>query len=283
MTSRFKCRNCQEDYYLSANKGFSSDYPFNLCDDTKTNRICQKCGDKLGKVYWSADLLMDADRYFEMKFAADRGERQARGKVITLDGRFIDLKLEDCNLQPCDIPVKEDLEVIFCRTYPAGRFVFASQVADYCQNHWTMSINSPPYVLYYQERRATRFAIETEIEYRLLDSREELQDFKQALENEDYDNLFEPGRTVDLSQTGAMIVSEHRSPGDVYQDQYAFLKLNYEDFSLEFSGQVARVVEIEKDRYEIAGMGIEFIEKADDFNMVMSELQPQLVTAENMF
>ena len=253
MPTWLKCRNCKEKIYTSKSR-------FELIKDES----CYKCGGKLDRICRDIELILDSGDLVEMLLTPGREEKRARLKVVEIGDEYIDMMTKDGYVLPERVNEDGVVEVRFTRGFPRpGRFFFVSKILDYQdEDSRGITISKPNHAVHRQERSAPRFAVDTPVKYRVVDSRDELElvNFKEERKLDDYDE-YETGETVDLSVSGVMIAAESVSPAEIEENKPVKLKLKLEDYELEIEGEIARVTELEKDDdQQKAGLGVEFSE-----------------------
>ena len=253
MPTWLKCRNCREKFYTARSK-------FELIKDEK----CHKCGGELDRICQDIEQVLDAGDLVEILLEPGSEEKRARAGVESIEDDYMEMIVKDGHVSRDRVSEDEVVEVRFTRGFPRpGRFSFVSKILDYQdEDSRGLTISKPNHAVHRQERRAPRFAVDTPVKYRVVDSRDELElvNFKEKKELDEHDE-YEKGKTVDLSVSGVLIASEDLNSEEIEENKPVKLKLELKNYELEIVGEIARVTELEKDDdQQKAGMGVEFAE-----------------------
>jgi len=145
--------------------------------------------------------------------------------------------------------------------YTAKSYQFiADKVCEKCGSE--LKPNSKPYK---QKRKYPRFKIEKEVEYKLNEN--------------DRENNFKPGKTIDLSSNGILITTKKHSLNQVEKNKKVFLKIKDDITQLNLKGRIARTTEIKRGNKNKLGLGIEFLNINEEKKKNLEILQTKTLSA----
>ena len=99
--------------------------------------------------------------------------------------------------------------------------------------------------LYNQKRKCPRFKIEKEVKYKLNEN--------------DRENNFKTGQTIDLSSNGVLITTKKHSINQIEKNKKVFLKIKNDISKINLTGRIVRKTEIKRGNKNKLGLGIEFL------------------------
>ena len=247
----FRCKECTNKYYIAT-----------PLEETNVVGECDKCGGIVEPIYYEIEKFLSRNLVVDFSLIKNGPVMLSKGEVMSFNNKSISLIIYENTFDSSLYDFSVSCRVSFAREeIPVGRFYFDSEVLNYGKdNKFGVIISTPEYLIRKQERLDPRHSLRTDVKYKLADDIEKLM----ADDLAEY-NL---GWTVDISQSGALLLADREALENIVVNKYINLEIEYDRYKISTVGNIARVENVDVADERIA-LGINFLKaKSDNLNLI---------------
>jgi len=254
----FKCRTCQEEFFMDGNK------------QGLIKNNCEKCGGELYKIYRKVNRVLKEGRKVNVLIGPDLEQLEKQFFVEEVHESKIDFSLQNNFTIQKNVSPGRRIRIDFSHSkQPEGRFYFESIVLEYFNSDDNdLVVSRPDYLIFQNERRAARITMNFQAGFKF--------DFEDKIHNDNFKKV----QVSDLSTTGIFVIISDVCHEEIKKGRSVKINFEVNKNELLLKGRIVRAENIDL-RNQKMGLGIEFMNIDQEKKDLIRRIQQMEIKSES--